>query len=74
MNSLPFISHHLFVAAIGSEGRGHENPVQHERRFTAPTGQRSAMALEAPEVMVAGKLLPESAARASRARITQALP
>jgi hypothetical protein len=73
MNSLPFISHHLFVAAIGSEGRGHENPVQRERQFTAPTGQRGAMALDALEVMDARKLLPESAAHASRARVTQAL-
>ena len=33
MNSLPFISHHLFVAAIGNEGRGHEKPARHERPF-----------------------------------------
>jgi hypothetical protein len=26
MNSLPFISHHLFVAAIGNEGHVHEKP------------------------------------------------
>ena len=31
MNSLPFISHHLFVAAIGNEGRAHERPARHDK-------------------------------------------
>jgi hypothetical protein len=70
MNSLPFISHHLFVAAIGNEGRGHERPARHERPFAAPADQASAIALE---VMDAQKPMPESATGASRARITQAL-
>ena len=46
MNSLPFISHHLFVAAIGNEGRGRERPARRERPFTAPADQASATALE----------------------------
>ena len=70
MNSLPFISHHLFVAAIGNEGRGYEKPARHERSLTAPAGQASAIALE---VMDARKAMPEGATGASRARIPQAL-
>jgi hypothetical protein len=70
MNSLPFISHHLFVAAIGNQGRGHAKPARHERPFTAPAVQVSAIPLE---VMDARKSMPEGAIRASRARITQAL-
>ena len=31
MHSLPFISHHLFVAAIGSESRPQERPTRHVR-------------------------------------------
>jgi hypothetical protein len=70
MNSLPFISHHLFVAAIGNEGRGRAKPARHERTFAAPADQASAIALE---VMGARKLMPEGAIGAPRARITQAL-
>jgi hypothetical protein len=70
MNSLPFISHHLFVAAIGNESRGHERSEGHERSFTAPADKVSAMALE---VMDARKPMPEGVTGASRARITQAL-
>ncbi len=70
MNSLPFISHHLFVAAIGNEGQGHEKPARPERPFTTPGDQASAIALE---VMEATKPMPESTTRASQARISQAL-
>jgi hypothetical protein len=70
MNSLPFISHHLFVAAIGNEGRGHERPARHERSFTAPADQASPIALE---VMDARKPMPEGATGASRAGTAQAL-
>jgi hypothetical protein len=70
MSSLPFISHHLFVAAIGNEGRRQWKPARHERPFAAPADQASAIALE---VMDARKPMPEAATGASRARITQAL-
>ena len=64
MNSLPFISHHLFVAAIGNEGRGHERPTRRERPFAGPADQASAIALE---VMDARKPMPAGATRALRA-------
>ena len=70
MNSLPFISHHLFVAAIGNEGHGHEKPVRHERPFTAPADPASAIALE---LLDARKAMPENANRASRTRIGEDL-
>ncbi len=70
MNSLPFISHHLFVAAIGNEGRGQEKPARPERPFTVPGDETSAIALE---LVDAQPPMPESAARTSRARISQAL-
>ena len=31
MYSLPFISHHLFVEAVASEGRAHARPARHDR-------------------------------------------
>ena len=70
MKSLPFISHHLFVAAIGNEGPAQEKPARHERSFTAQADQASAIALE---VMDARTPMPETATCASPARITQAL-
>jgi hypothetical protein len=70
MNSLPFISHHLFVAAIGNEGRGRERPARRERPFSAPADQASAIALE---VMDARMPMPEGTSGASRARTAQAL-
>jgi hypothetical protein len=70
MNSLPFISHHLFVAAIGNEGRGHERPARHERSFTTPADQASAIPVE---VIDAQKPIPESASGAPRARMIQVL-
>jgi hypothetical protein len=51
MNSLPFISHHLFVAAIANEGRGRERPARRERPFTAPVDQASAIALEVMDAL-----------------------
>ena len=70
MNSLPFISHHLFVAAIGNEGRAHE-------QANAPANGRSPgrpirRALIALEVMDARQPMPAGTTRASRARIAQA--
>ena len=70
MNSLPFISHHLFVAAIGNEGRGHEETAQPERPFPARADQASATAFE---VMEDREPMPESANGASRARIAQVM-
>jgi hypothetical protein len=69
MNSLPFISHHLFVAAIGNEGRRHERSTRHERPFAGPADQASPIAVE---VMDARQPMPAATIRASRARIAQA--
>ena len=46
MNSLPFISHHLFVAAVGSEGRRQERPTRRDRLFGGPAEQLIAVPLE----------------------------
>lgn len=45
MNSLPPISHHLFVAAIHNEGHVHEKPRHQERPFTEVTRGEAAHAL-----------------------------
>ena len=47
MNSLPFISHHLFVAAVGNEGRAQAKPTQPERPGVETADPASATALEA---------------------------
>jgi hypothetical protein len=47
MNSLPFISHHLFVAAIGNEGRAQVKPTRQERPCVETADPASAIALEA---------------------------
>jgi hypothetical protein len=60
MNSLPFISHHLFVAAIGNEGRAHARPTRHERPSAGPVEPASVIALE---VLDSRKPLPGVAAR-----------
>jgi hypothetical protein len=46
MNSLPFISHRLFVAAIGNEGRVQEKPRRQEKPPADLAGHASAIALE----------------------------
>jgi hypothetical protein len=69
MNSLPFISHHLFVAAVGNEGRRQERPMRRDRPFAGPAEQATAVPLE---MLDAQEPMPEGATRASRARITQA--
>ncbi|MGO8927594.1 MAG: hypothetical protein ACLQU3_11970 [Limisphaerales bacterium] len=46
MNSLPFISHHLFVAAIGNDGRGTARPIRHERPSAGPAEPANAIASE----------------------------
>jgi hypothetical protein len=69
MNSLPFISHHLFVAAIGNEGRAHERPTRYERPSVGAAAPASAIALE---VMDGRKPLLSDAARPLRASVAQA--
>jgi hypothetical protein len=46
MNSLPLISHHLFVAAIGNEGRAHARPTRQERPSAGAAAPANAIALE----------------------------
>lgn len=46
MNSLPPISHHLFVAAIEHDGRGQVRPRQNETSSTGPTGYSHAAPLQ----------------------------
>ena len=69
MNSLPFISHHLFVAAVGNEGRRQGRPTRRDRPLAGPVEQATAVPLE---VLDAREPMPGSSARALRARITQA--
>jgi hypothetical protein len=69
MNSLPFISHHLFVAAIGNEGRTYERPRRQERPSIEPADSANAVA---PEVMDGRQLMPASATRPLRASVAQA--
>ena len=68
MNSLPFISHHLFVAAIGNEGRAHERPTRHERPAVRVVAPASIIALE---VMADRKLWSTGADRLWRASVAQ---
>ena len=68
MNSLPFISHRLFVAAIGNEGRAQERPTRHERPFVEAAAPASVIALE---VMDDLQPMSAGATRASRERIAQ---
>ena len=49
MNSLPLISHHLFVAAIGNEGRVQEKPTRQEEPPDDLSGHATAIALEVVE-------------------------
>ena len=69
MNSLPFISHHLFVAAIGNEGRAQSRPTRHDRPLAEPTNPASAIPLE---VLDGRRPLPASATRPLRAAAAQA--
>ena len=69
MNSLPFISHHLFVAAIGNEGRAHERPARREAPFVGAADAASAIALE---LMDGQKPLPTGAVRPLRVSVAQA--
>ena len=66
MNSLPFISHHLFVAAVGSQGRVPERPMRRERLSAEPVDRTRAITLE---VMESQEPMPEDLAREARARL-----
>ena len=69
MNSLPFISHHLFVAAIGPEGRGQESAPRRDRMFAGTVSHASASALELMETQ---KPMAESAPRVLRTEMARA--
>ena len=69
MNSLPFISHHLFVAAIGNEGRAHERPTRHERPSVGAAEPAHTVALE---VLDGRKSLPAGAVHPLRVSVAQA--
>ncbi len=49
MNSLPLISHHLFVAAVGNESRAPERPVRHVRLSGAVVAPAPAITIGAPD-------------------------
>ena len=68
MNSLPLISHHLFVAAIGKGGRGQERAARRDRLFAGAGGSASASALELMETQ---KPMAESVPRILRVGIAR---
>jgi hypothetical protein len=68
MNSLPFISHHLFVAAISNEGRVPERLTRREESSAVLASHASLLAVE---LMDARKPMPVGATRPLRATITQ---
>jgi hypothetical protein len=51
MNSLPFISHHLFVEAVASEARAHARPARYDR----PVGELTAPATVIPLELIDGR-------------------
>ncbi len=69
MNSLPLISHHLFVAAIGSEDRGHDRPARRERASGGSDGYSRAITLE---VLGARRPMTEDTPGVSRERLSEA--
>ena len=69
MNSLPFISHHLFVAAIGNEQRRLERPMRRDGASAGPADQANAVPLE---LVGSREPLSDVPARLPRARITPA--
>ena len=46
MNSLPFISHHLFVTAVASEDRACARPVRCDRQSVEPVAPSTVIPLE----------------------------
>ena len=69
MNSLLFIPHHLFVAAIGSDGRMCQRPTRPEPRSVGLAEPANAITLE---VMDGRKPLSTGSARPLRASVAQA--
>jgi hypothetical protein len=51
MNSLPFISHHLFVEAVASEVRARARPA----RYAKPSGEPAAPAIDIPLELIDGQ-------------------
>jgi hypothetical protein len=74
MNSLPFISHHLFVAAIGNEGHAHERLTHYERparQEQPPFGMADSGSAIVLEVLAGREPLPSGASRPLRASVAQ---
>ena len=69
MNSLPFIPHHLFVAAISNQGHVCEKPARPAPRFFGPANSANVIALA---VMNARKPVPEGATRQLRVSLNRA--
>jgi hypothetical protein len=70
MNSLPLISHHLFVAAIGNEDRAHARPTRQERPSAGAAAPAKAITLE---VLDGRKPMPAGPARPMRVEVAQTL-
>jgi hypothetical protein len=68
MNSLPFISHHLFVAAIGNESRTAEKLLRQQNTTATPDDSLAAIALE---VIDASRRPSRDARRSLEARTNQ---
>ena len=68
MNSLTFVSYHLFVAAIGNEGRVHERPTRDERPSVGTAGPETGIAIE---VMDKRKPSPATAVRPLRTYVAR---
>jgi hypothetical protein len=69
MNSLPFISHHLFVAAVGNEGPRQERPMRSGRPFVGSADEATVVPLE---LVDAREPMRDAAARVLRARTDHA--
>jgi hypothetical protein len=69
MNSLPLISHHLFVAAVGNEAPRQDKPMRNGRPFAGPARQVTEVPLELVDVR---EPVRDVAARALRERTEHA--
>jgi hypothetical protein len=69
MNSLPFISHHLFVEAVANESRARARPARYDR----PSGELAAPATIVPfELIDDQEPLPVGATFPLRTSVPQA--
>jgi hypothetical protein len=68
MNSLPLISHHLFVAAIGNEGRASERSMRRQRSSASADSPARPIALE---VVDDARTINEGTRRLLRARLVE---